>query len=393
MYARSLHIIPKWQVPELPSVLRQRIIELVNTMQVVGGSPINSLRGLFITCFQEAGRPHAFRCGMVLSRLFEWYIIMQKKRKSTPERYVLYRTQAEWEGDFCFSYDVMRRVREHLHPIVVSDTPRQAPSGKSGWKAPQTHYRLDVMALTERIAEAYGKSLSFVRGILLDTPAPLENQKGSFLDSGLEKRTLDSGLEKPLTTRQSQPSFDKSKDNTQKQTPQTDARGRDGGGVSSLESEDAKKESEPFVQLPARRDDRAPDSESPQVTLLVSNGVYRSKADKYAWVPLGFVQEIVAQVNELAANGKLKSNRGGYLFNALRNFHEQMQDGLRRHLAHHPSEVLSLAEYAARTYTQQHTQTPRKSEYDGLAWSDLATSQEARTEYYTGGRWGDIIKS
>lgn len=329
--------MPTWNLPATEREFHERLIKLIDLMQTIGGSDINSIDGLFIRMFSDLDDAHQYQTAWFMSKLVYWW---QKMNKRT---YEIYRTDEEWSGDLNLSRFKLRKIREFIDPIVTCQNKHNA------YRTKIMHYQLNGEALLERIAKVYGKSESFVRGVLFDRsvknpdfkPSRPSTLKPDFKVSG-------TSTSKSLTTL---PSNLSSKEERTLTTTHAVA-------VEEKVSLGDKK----LIGFPEQYTD-----DSQQVDRLVNIGVWRNVARQYAWIPIGTLETMIDQAQRKLQSGQIRSSFPNYMAGTLKAYAQNIREEFQRTLAHNPETTFEnfLAQY------EQHQ--PAQSQFSDLSWSDFAT--------------------
>lgn len=337
--------MPTWSLPTKPSEFRDKLKKLITIQKTIGGSRIDSIIGLFLNIFaDQTEEVHKYQLAIILERLLDWWCWKKE--------YVIYRPDADWTGDMGLSPYKLRKLREKLAPLVLCEN-------RHNWERTKImHYQLDGEALLSAIAKVYGKSESYIRGVLFVRSVESPKLKNpDFKPSGTKTlkpdfKVLGRNTSKSLTTL---PSNNSSKEELTKTTT-THAAAVD--EVISLGDKN-------LVGFPEQAN-ATDDSE--QVEALVGAGLWRNVARQYDWLPITTIQSMIEQAQAKKKRGGLRENVGNYLNGALQKHADHLREEYKRAIAQ--GQELSLIDFALQ---HEQTQSHKKSEFAGLTWSDLAT--------------------
>lgn len=338
---------PTWGLPTQPSDFKKRLINLISIMNTIGGSEINSITGLFIRIFADEKELHQYQLAIMLEKILYWLSRMKKLD------YEIYRTDEEWMGDIGLSRYKLRKMREILDPVVISQN-------KHNWSRTKImHYQLNGEALLERIAKVYGKSESFVRGVLFIRsienpdfkPSRPSTLKPDFKGSG-------TSTSKSLTTLPS---------NLSSKEERTLTTTTHAAAVEEISLTDKK-----LLGFPEQYTD-----DSEQVDRLVKIGVWRKVAKNYQWIPIETLQTMIDQAQEKQKSGQIRGSFPNYLAGVLKKYAETIREEFQRTLAHNPDTTFEnfLIQH------EQHQPAQSTSDFANMTWSDFADNPEAFDAY------------
>lgn len=375
---------PSYSLPAKPSEFRQRLISLIDTMQTIGGSTINSLTGLFLAIFaDEKDESHKYQLAMLAEKTLYWLKNLEKKKAKSQRKvdmYELYRTDDEWLGDIGLSKYKLRKLRDKLAPIITCKSKLNLARTKI------MHYKLDGEALLTAIAKVYNRSTIYLRGFLFDRvtskpdfkPSPPKTLKPDFKPSSLK-------ASKSLTTIPDNVSLSKDKETNQTTKHAVVV------NLISLNPEYesfAKKHQEPVGTMPALSEGDEPI----QVTLLVKAGIWRNTAKTYTWIPHTTLSNLIAQAQAKRDSGELRQTMPKYLAGTLKIYAQNIKEEFKRALAHNPK--LNFEDFVQQQSVGERRAVPNtesNNQFAGLTWRDVVT--ESPNDYYTGGRWAENIES
>ena len=179
---------PSYTLPQKPSQFRSRLISLIDTMQTIGGSTINSLTGLFLAIFaDEEEEAHQYQLAMLAEKTLYWLANLENVKAKSQRKvnlYELYRTDDEWLGDIGLSKYKLRKLRDKLAPIITCKSKHNLARTKV------MHYKLDGEALLDAIAKVYGRSTIYLRGFLFDRVTSKPDFKPSSLKASKSLTTI-----------------------------------------------------------------------------------------------------------------------------------------------------------------------------------------------------------
>lgn len=351
--ARLDYQFPTWQLPTNPSDFKKRLVNLINIMQTIGGSTINSITGLFVQIFADEKEAHQYQLAMLAEKTLYWLVRMENikaKSKRKVDMYELYRTDEEWRGDIGLSKYKLRKLRDKLAPIIIAKSKHNLARTKI------MHYKLDGEALLTAIAKVYGRSTIYIRAQLFDRSI----EKPHFKQSSPKTLKPDFSLSRETTAKSltTLPNNDLSS-KEDKSNPTT----KHAGGVSYSET--------PNNLNDDSVDDNPLADDAPQVDTLVKLGIWRKVAKKYAWIPENTLNNMIASAKQKQSSGELRNNFPSYLSGVLKNYAQNIREEFQRELAHNPN--LKFDEFVLQQTSVGTMPTLSTNQYAGYTWSDFTT--------------------
>ena len=336
--------LPIQRLPVQPSEFKKRLINLIAIMETIGGSNISSITGLFVQLFADEEEVHQYQLAIMLEKALYWISRLKKTD------YEFFRTDAQWMGDIGLTRYKLRKLREKLEPIVTCQN-------KHNWSRTKImHYKLNGDVLVERIAQVYGKTETFIRGVLFDRAIKNPDfQQSRPNTSKPDFQQVGANTSKSLTSLLNN-SFSKEKENN----TTTHA-----AAVDNEMSLGDKK----LVNFPEQA--QATD-DSEQVDLLVNIGVWRKEARKYSWIPIDTLQSMIDQAQQKQHSGQLRGNLPNYLAGTLKKYAEALREEYKHALQNNPE----LTFEAFIIQHEQQTPSQKTNPYQGLSWSDFTSEYQ-----------------
>lgn len=340
---------PSWEMPPHPREFRKRLIALIDLMNTIGGSQINSVTGLCLAIFADVKKEsHQYQLAMMLEKILYW---LSKNRR---EDYFLYRTDAEWIGDIGLTRYKLRQRRAMMDPLITTQNRHNHRRDKI------MHYFLNCEELIERIATAYNKPVIFVRSHLMIRIV----KNHGFQNTGSNGENH--GFQKPRTKSAKSLTEDTP---SQKETKTEEKHAvADNNQVSSLGDKK-------LIHFPEQAN-ATDDSE--QVNRLVASGVWRSVARTYAWLPLSKIEEIITVAIKKRDNNDLQNPMPNYIAGALKRCAESIRKEHR-----HAGSTDTLENFALQQEQQEKSYTSYKgmdygyNPFEGMDWADFTDDQPA----------------
>ena len=370
---------PSYTLPQKPSQFRSRLISLIDTMQTIGGSTINSLTGLFLAIFaDEEEEAHQYQLAMLAEKTLYWLANLENvkaKSQRKVDMYELYRTDDEWLGDIGLSKYKLRKLRDKLAPIITCKSKHNLARTKV------MHYKLDGEALLDAIAKVYGRSTIYLRGFLFDRvtskpdfkPSPPKTLKPDFKPSSLK-------ASKSLTTIPNNVSLSKDKETNQTTLHAVvvnleELNSKDDLSFEKPTDENASPSPSESLRLGSEANALGDSALGRGEDLLVKAGIWRNIAKSYTWIPDTTLSNLIAQAEAKRDSGELRQTMPKYLAGTLKNYAQNIKDEFKRALAHDPK--LNFEDFVQQQSVGERRAMPNtesNNQFANLTWADLATN-------------------
>lgn len=283
-----------------PAAWLPKLVKLKDLMLVLGKSKIATVEAL---CREITGD---YIAGDILNELFRLFPMGIRQDGA------VWKDDNYWKTHFALSRYKMNKARGKLAPFI------RAEVIKSG-KAPTWHYWPKPEAIVSALSRIYAKSETFIESIVFEESSQIK----------VERIFANRNAKNPSTSI------------TTLKTDKT-----------ALEDADDNK----IIQLPSSKSVfKQNENDNEIVELLVSNGVWRSIARRYADLPRSEVETLISKAQEAEASGKLRDSFPSFLAGSLKLFKATQREETRRE---------------AKTISAAPTTNPNP--FAHLKWSDFA---------------------